>query len=303
MNVVRRTGVYLSFAVFILVAGRSDAKEFVWKFEKGQSFQFEMNQSISQTIPSPQGEIAVKMVMGIEGRWKVTDKDDEGNVTVEQSFKRMTMNMDVPGQKIVVDSADENTLNTQAGRMFGNMIKQIQGLTVIRKLSPRGKVIETSTRSAAEGGGIPLPGFSPDNMKEMAKESLLAFPNKEIEKGDSWTDTVDLKLPQIGLVKVATKYTYVGTEQVGGKELDRFDGVVKMSVAEQGEDGDPPAAEGEGTVTAYFDSNVGRIVRTEGKQEMKVKQNLFGQVITAKITIESKSTLKPAQTVSESGAK
>ena len=285
----------------------ASAKEFQWKFNTGDQFLLRIGQSVQQKVPGPQDqEVTINADMNIEGLWRVTKKSPQGEMTIEQRFKRLTMSLKMPGQNIEVDSADEKSLTNPTGKLFAGMLKQMKDVVIIRKMTSLGKTLETQTRlpEGSATGAAAITGMSPDQFNQMAKDSLLTFPKKNIDQGERWTDSLEMELPNIGKAKVITEYTYVGSKMADGKTLDLFEGVTKFVSADAAakDDQEKPAAAsftGKGTKTVLFDAVAGRIESVKTEQELVVKQTLFGQSVTINVKLSGTSTLKPTTGTSD----
>ncbi len=294
-----RVRIGVGLALLISAAGgEAGAKEFVWKLEPGKTYEVVSKQTMVTGVPTPGGEVSITAKMEMVGRWRVLERDSQGNITMEQTIERMKMEMDTPQGKITVDSNDEATLKSPAAQAFGTMIGRVKKIVVTQKMSPLGKILDTQikSRDGSDVAGL-LPGASASNIKEMVSGNVLRFPNKDIAPGATWTDERTMSMQGLGgAMKLEMNYKYVGTEKLEGKDRDRFDAQIKF--VPSGDNQQQANVKGKGTMTVYFDAGAGYTDTTKMKYEVTITRTLFGQTTTATMKNEATTTIRPVQSTS-----
>lgn len=280
------------------VGAEVGAKEFVWKLEPGKTYEVVSKQTMVTGVPTPGGEVSISAKMEMVGRWRVLERDSQGNITMEQTIERMKMEMNTPQGKITVDSNDEATLNSPAAQAFGTMIGRVKKLVVTQKMSPQGKMLDTQIKSRdGSDAASSVPGISPSEIREMVSGNVLRFPNKDIAPGATWTDNRTMSIQGLGgTMKFEMKYTYVGTEKLDGKDMDRFDAEIKF--VPSGDNQQQANVEGKGNMTVYFDAGAGYTDTMKMKYDVTITRMLFGQTATATMKNEATTTIRPVKSTS-----
>ena len=283
-----------------LAVGSVSADDFAWKFKKGEQYEFSVRQSMTQTVPTPQGAIDTKIDMELIGGWDITDVGSGGDMEISQRIKRMAMKIKAPGPtpEIVIDSDKLGELKGPVAQRIGSSLGKLKKLEFIKTITPLGKVVKAELKHADAVAG--LPGLTPEAIKEMSADLLLEFPAGSLETGRTWEKTQTQKLPNVGAMEIVTKYKYVGSEKVNDRELAKFEinGTIKAGGAAKNGANQPKV---NGTVEGvlYFDRAAGRVSHGTTAAEMKIPTTVLGQSIVIKMKVESATELGPVPSEKE----
>jgi hypothetical protein len=162
------------------------------QFQKGQKLEVQTtvksaSQMMGQSIDINIASTRLLDVQNVAG----------GNATIENKVKRLQVNFDGMGQQKDFDSDKEEDRNSDMGKNFEKTLKAVFTMTV----DPYGKVTAVKAEDALKEandssgqedmmnsmmGGI-MEGLSVPKVGDATEFAVL--PAKEVNKGDSWTDT------------------------------------------------------------------------------------------------------------------
>ena len=179
--------------------------------------------------------------------------------------------------------------------MFNAMLKK----PFLLKMTARGEVVEMkppqgfveSINKAAGGaaGGL----FSEDTMKQMGAFGL--FPEEPVTPGKTWNRKMTSKVPVIGSMSVDTTFRYVGSENRGGRTLEKI--AVTIQIKPGGEKGQATFSmkdiDSEGAL--YFDAAAGRLAEMQTKLKMSMSVAVGTMKIEQDVEIDQRMELKPAE--------
>src|SRR5690348_14579360 len=86
------TGAALILAM--LGQGASAAEPLAWKFEKGASNRYRMNQSMTMKMDMNENKVESKVDQIIDMTWKVLEVKENGSAILDQKIERMRMTID-----------------------------------------------------------------------------------------------------------------------------------------------------------------------------------------------------------------
>lgn len=239
-----------------------------------------MNQAT--TIDMGQIKMDQKMDMTMEASYAVTKADDGKGKRVALKFDRMVMNMDMNGQKTVIDSSAPGT---NAGPL-GNPFAALTGKEIRMLVDENNKVtgFENFDEVVQAAGGASNPVvagvFNKDALSKTIEQSgLQSLPNHPIKPGESWSFSVDMPMPQVGTGTVKGTYTYKGTSVHNGVPSAELavEGKINFAVADGGSN---PAAQmgmkikdGSMSGTIWFDNALGTARDADIHQDMTMTMN------------------------------
>jgi hypothetical protein len=168
--------------------------------------------------------------------------DSQGIKTIKSTYDRIRMNMDVPGQKMEIDTDKprENSGVTASDPMdmMNGMFHAIKGKSFVMKVNAEGDVTEVQgldEMSTAMLDGMNLDAdmrprmeaafkqqFNEESMKQSFSQAFNIFPNKAVKLGDKWDK--DLALNN-GMMKMKTTYTVkdISGDKVTLDAVSQFD--------------------------------------------------------------------------------
>lgn len=163
---------------------------------------------------------------------KVLAVDEEGTAELEFSYDRLIEKITSAGQTMEIIADKNATIMRQNGKVIYDStapeaqerpspLKGLIGQSMSMKVTKSGKILEAK---GLEGLKKLMPQL---DIQGMIKQSQPAFPEKKVRIGESWTQDVELPLPQVGKpVTIETKYTLKGFEKVKGYNCARIEAKV-----------------------------------------------------------------------------
>jgi hypothetical protein len=233
--------------------------------------------------------------------WKIGDVDDQKVATVEAEITRIRVKISNVGMSLEFDSEKEMPQEGVAAAL-APAFKAMVNAKFTLKVDPRGKVLDSTVSQETLDTLRAMPNTGPmsqminkDTLVSMVQQGMVTLPEEPVAKGDSWKDTLEMDLPQIGTMKANTTLTYEGPEEMSGKTLQRISMQLKSEIV--------PAAGGLFKITLkdqsssgvlYFDAEAGRISHSELKQQMTMAMEVAGNLMDQKMDQTIKVTLQPA---------
>lgn len=296
-NLKRTISMALACAVGLMWTGTAQAQVTLrYKFKEGEKLDYVMEQKMKMSQNIGGMNIQTDMNQNMDISWLVQSVDSQGTAAIKAVIGRMKMSMDTPMGKIEVDSDNKKEPDDPIGKALQPAIAAIGGLEMTYKMDATGQVSDLNIADKFLAklknlGGGPGMGdmFSADALKQMATQGLV-FPKDAVEKGKSWTNKSNMKMP-FGKMSVDTEYTYEGADEKSGATLQKL--AVKPKVKLEA---DPNAqlavklksSTGKGTL--YFDNTAGRIMDMNQNQTMEMELEIAGQTITS--TVDTNTLLK-----------
>jgi len=180
------------------------------EIQKGETYYVENKTDLKQTIE----------VMGMNV------KQDMTNTTLASfAVKDVSENSVVVEQKIL-DVKVKSSGGLAAGGA-DKMTEKMKGATFTITMTPHGKItkfegyedlIKRIAQENEEAGKLVKLMLTEETMKKGAEEAFGFLPNKAVEKGDKWANTMVVPMGPIGTFKAENKYTYQGPV-TGGEEI------------------------------------------------------------------------------------
>lgn len=281
-------------AACLLISQTAQAKDgaetLAWRFETGQALGVKLNQNLNTTVKVLGNDLKTVIDSTLRFTWKVTDVDASGNADVVVTLDRVQIKMDSPQfGKGEVDSQESKQLSGLSAQL-ASLYKPLLGVEMTQKISAQGKVTDLVIPEdvANELKKAALPGIPGATATIAALNSTLPeFPAEPLGPDKSWkSESTVESAPGISAVMNNT-YTYRGIRQVKSRNLHKIDlnidlkmetdGGPEIEVVEQSTDG-----------TMYFDSEAGRLVGTNTKQNAEIKIKISGQEVTQTLTSSTK---------------
>jgi hypothetical protein len=218
----------------------------------------------------------------------VDEIDGDGNAILKTKDVRRKTNMDGQQGKFDFDSkSTERDTASETGAAITPYLERLTGSEYLVKVTPRGTVVEV--KGFAEliadlvkdnAYGALLAGVIVDNdgAKHTAQEQLVTFSEKPVAPGDTWEDSIETDLKNIGKLKATATYTYEGDDKVGGRKTVRIGVKTDLTIDL---DLDVPGAKITGSMsttssegTVQFDPAAGRIISAKHKISMSGRLNV-----------------------------
>jgi hypothetical protein len=209
----------------------------------------------------------------------VEEIDGDGNAIIKTKDVSRKTKVDGQQGKYEFDSkSTERDMASETGAAVTPYLERLTGSEYVVKVSPRGEVIEVKGFAELIADlvkdnplGALLAGASVDNdgAKHTAQQELVTFSAKPVSPGDTWEDSVETVLKNIGKLKATVVYTYEGDDKVGNRKTLRLGVKTDLTIDLELE---VPGAKITGTMsttssegTVQFDPAAGRIVTSTHK--------------------------------------
>lgn len=290
----------------LIVAGAATAEEPIrWKLADGDRFLLEIQQKTESEITTPQGSQATSVDQSTEVGLAVDSVGDGGTASVTQTIERIKFSAQgMIGGPSEYDSSSD-TPPQGAAALTAPLFDALVGSPMKMELSSRGevrsltvdpKLAETLKENpmAKSMGAL----MSEEGLRQMASQSAMLLPEARPEPGESWTSTVEMPIPGVGVQRVVTTYTYDGKREVEGDNLE----VIKTQIEASVQPSDPPGAmaitfsEQQSQGEVLFDSEAGRPVASSLEHQFTMNMNPMGQQVTSKTKQKVTTKWSPAPT-------
>jgi hypothetical protein len=233
----------------------------------------------------------------------VTGRDADGSLTVETTYDRLVLELDLPGSSLRLDTAGAPPADAQSPLAVARRLLVGRKLSV--RLSNRGEVVAVTglddLQEDLQHESRRDPALRPT--AEALQESLgaqqtlslmqqrsLVFPEKPIRRGDTWSAVQQVSNPLIGTLEVWSTYRLEGVETRHGRDclrigvatsvrfagaeilVDRIEALFGQQGADVETEWDTGRNAGRGT--AWIDEATGLTVGSELEQDLEVKLKL-----------------------------
>lgn len=219
-------------AIMLLNACSSDKDSVLLKFnlQKGKAYTYSMEMDMENTA---QGQ-KMNSDMNFEYDIEVLDNTN-GVVTLKNTYKRITMSMNMPNMNIDIDT-DEPAKDTASDpmanplNMMGNMFRAMKGKSFTMKVDAEGKVLEVTgidqlADEMVKSMNLPEEAkamaqqsfkaqFNEESIKQTFSQAFNIFPNKPIKAGDTWQKDVNM-----GGMMAAKMNTTYKVREIGGEDV------------------------------------------------------------------------------------
>lgn len=197
-------------------AGSDGAVPLRFNLQKGKRYDYNMRFDLTQEGPNRQ----MTTTMDVNYDLKVLSEDAKGK-TVQVTYDRVGMIMNMGGQKMELNSEMTNTEGGGPFTMVANMFKAMKGKSFTMKVDPKGGISDVKGFEAigeaivkeiqVPEGAKPglLQNFRNQFNEKTARESFAGsfeiFPDKPVKVGDSWKRSSNTTIG--AAQKMVTTYT------------------------------------------------------------------------------------------------
>lgn len=292
-----RLGAPLALLVLLATAPPAAAAEPLrWKFTKGQTHNYTVSQSMKTKSQINGQMVETTSTQKMTMTWEIKDVDAQGNASMEQTIRRVVMEIGSPQGNVQVDTGSKEEPQGPAAQlkaMFGALV----GSPIKVKMSPRGEfsdvVIDPKMFETFKNMGGPMGNmFNEKSLKEMTTQATLVLPEKALARGDSWNSTKKLELP-LGTMVMDNTYTLEspapsGAEKIGVK--------VKMEIQPKPESPFEIKIGSQDVAGGYeFDNKAGVLAASNVQQKVQMLIKVQGMEITQDLENSVSMTLGEAK--------
>lgn len=256
-----------------------------WKFAKGETLKYIMEQKTTQEMKAMEREFKTTLNQTVDLHWTV--KNVEGEVAeMSQTIDRVRTKVEAPGNTFEFDSQSPKTPEGPIAGMLTPMLKALVGAEFSFKMNERGELsdiqvpkqlIESLSKAgpAATAGGM----FSEEGLRNLISQSSLTLPANGLEKGGSWTQQARVPVPMLGTMLMNKTYTYQGSDEKVPNQIKigldtkvtlepAADSNVNVQVKNQKGDGE-----------FSFDNHAGRVRSSHVNDHMEMTITVQGQTL------------------------
>ncbi len=280
------SALFVAAAIALVTTGPVQAQTTLrWKLKDGETLKYTTDMVQKQKDSVMGMDIETTMTQGMGMSWKVGAVKD-GKAEITQTIDAFRQKMESPFAQFEFDSKDGKEPEGPIGQLIGPIMKALVGAEFTLKLDPQGEISDVKVSqklvdslkgnfALAQMGSM----FSEDGLKNMVQQGGQGFPKESVEKGKSWSKSVELKMP-FGTMKMDNTFTYEGAETKDDVKLEKIAMKAKISI-EPAENSpiELKIKSGDVAGTIYFDNVAGRIRLSETKQSMVMEITAMGQVI------------------------
>lgn len=284
------------FVCMFWFVGTADGQEskIAWKFKKGDSFQVQLVQESSTRTRVDQRETVINSDNTMVFDWKVTDVDDKGNATIEQSLKSIKLSVAdpaVPAQAVRYDTSGENEDISKVSKKLLEQIRPLVGLKFNVTMDQRGQILAVELPDETKDTLNQLPEtlrlrtlFSDQGLKDLLGASAVVLPEGKLKADDSWTEKELVPTP-FGNFQRVRNYAYRGVRKIDDRSFGEFELSSTMEPANTNDQQDSDA----GTLDSYQGS---------GKLVFDIEQGYFTSSVSSN-TARTKTSYREKQINSE----
>jgi hypothetical protein len=232
----------LLLSAVVATAHGADATLLRLELSQGEAYRFAMKLDQNMTMElGAMGTQKTENTMDLEYAYKVTNVADDGTMTIESSYERISVVVRAMGNEITYDTADEKAPGEDNPL---TMLDDLIDRKISFKVSPQGRVLEAQgfgelfEEMRAEFAGDPQSsnivglveaGFDEDALKTMCQQSLVIFSDKPVGKGDTWTTDLEVSNPAMGAIDAKATYDVRGPVARGDKKTTELGMTMTMS--------------------------------------------------------------------------
>jgi hypothetical protein len=232
-----------------------------------------MDQKAVTEVKANGQTIKTTIAQTLDYTWAVQSVDAGGSADMVQTFDRVRTKFETPFGLVEYDSKAEKEPGGVIAAGLIPVLKALVGAKFKYKISPQGelsdiqvpeslmKTLKEAGPAAAGNAGM----FSEEGLKNVIRDCSLILPAESLDK--PWTRQKKIASPPLGTQVFDMTYKYEGVEnnedKIGMELKVRFEpdptSNVKAKLASQ-----------EGKGSFYFDSKVGRVVRSSMSQKVEM---------------------------------
>ena len=269
-----RIGVILCWAIVGMLLGSSPAfsqQTLRWKFPPGETWSVSTTQEIGTNINNRTKTVSQSVSMD----WNIISVEPDGTAVIDQTIKDLQVQID---EVVVFDS--KNNSRSELEEKIAGRFQAIIGQKITAKHTPRGEI-----------SYLNAPDSAPDLLRAQAPESLLLFPEKPISVGSSWITEASRTIELIGKLHTTNTWQYVGLEPNDNKKLHRFRVTPSFQIDDESQ---RELTRQEGAGNVWFDSEKGRLEKSEILQSVEWKRTEGDLQIVQKYTSKTTSQFRDA---------
>lgn len=249
------------------------------------------------------GEMAQKMVFGLTQ--KVTAIDAEGTATVQATYDRVKVEMDIPmmGKTDYDSDRDKEAPADPIGKIMAGMVGKSITMTIesrghIKKVEGVKAMVDAIVKNLDEESGAMMgerfaKQFTDDSMKQQMQQGFALLPKVEVGVGDTWVEAGEFPMAMMGKMTYKTKFTLKELRDGGGEAVIGLETTFAMEKGEEKpgaeEPAIPPFELTEGTSKGEIVWSIAKGSLVSSKSTSTMAMNAMGQEIATTTKAEMKA--------------
>ena len=219
--------VSIGLAFVVCTAAQGEVR-LVQKFQEGSSFTVETSSRLEQKLTIAGTDVDTAGDTRTVTKATVGQRDAEGKLRVDDKTELLQISMTVMGQNYTFDSANPDATGASQLEMFRGVHKALAQRTSAKIFDKFDRItaVESDTR-AVDGlsdqvKSIVQSEFDPEQIRVQVAEERNQITSDPVKPGDTWKRTRTANFGAGQLMSFESEYTYQGTEEQGGKTLDKI---------------------------------------------------------------------------------
>ena len=273
-----------------------------WKFQPGMHYQVSFDQTTLSKTQADQESIQVRLHMGMEMQWKVSQVDHAGTATMEQAFTRIRLELENPGvEQVSYDSASLSKPVGEAAQIAAALGPVIGKIFRVR-MTARGIVQEVIASPEMQSALKRIPEesrlkdvFTREGLMQTLRQSHGNLPAKMVELGDQWEAVETVSTP-LGDLKTKTRYRYgqdVENAGVAAAQIQVHGQIELVPMKEEKSSRNNLRIESqEITGEILFASIQGHLLRSQVNQQMVTRSRYRDLQLTSRVTSRLETTVR-----------
>ncbi len=291
-----RTGIMAALVIGLAAEAQAQSP-LRWKFQAGQTLNYEFSQKNQIKVKTPDKEFASKNDLIVNVAWKVKNVTPDGTAEIAMEIKRVQADVEAGQEKLKYDSQAEKQGEGPA-KQFHDVYSVAIGPEFTLKIDARGQVLEAKVPekvtaalqaspflAVADGGSF----LSEKGLKNVFAQVVPVLPEKPVSKGDTWSGTIELPVQPLKLT-LTHKNTLAELDDTTAKITTVLETSIKPEA-------DSPLVvemkkqEGAGTVSV--DTKTGRITASSFIQTINLGLSFMDKKIDQTVSINAQLKLLP----------
>jgi Family of unknown function (DUF6263) len=206
-----------------------------YKFEQGQKIPYGIKQTLNMSMEIGGQAVVIKMNLTMDQNWEIKKVAADGTADLAQRVTRLQISMDTPQGKIEFDSKDGKEPEDELGKKLATVFRALVDADIGMAVTPLGKIkdIRIPEKILAAFKNDPVLAqvgemFTEAGMRRMMAQSMIVFPEKGLNKNDTWkNDPVEINNAGVE-AKIQVTDTFDGVDKVDGREIAKFTRKLEM---------------------------------------------------------------------------
>jgi hypothetical protein len=279
----------LTITLLLAAATPTHARTSRWKLKKGQKLGYTITQTSNVSVNMMGTPVKAKVTYIVNDAWTVKSVDKNGNAMVAHRLTRIRMQWQgLPFGKIEYDS-DKKKPKGDLAKKVKETFGPLANAEFTTTLTPRGELKDAKisdklkaalqeTRDADPGIG----GLAVETFTQMTAGAQ--FPEGNLTKGKTWTQTSKVKSPQ-GTMVTKTTMEYLGTTVIDGRTLAKIE--LKPRFAFDPVPAGATIKDKGSTGLSHFDVKRGVMTASDRTTKLEITMTVAGKLQTTVIRNET----------------